>query len=136
VVIVPGEPFPEDWKPEVDADDKHGAASSRAPKIDTMKATYKSCWIVLKEKALREGVPWESLVESYKGRLLYSVDSYMNFGPAVVQFRSELLTWRDLCKPSRPEAPEALLTVSQFRMRFSSVLILRLALRISELQRS
>lgn len=74
---------------------------------------YKSCWIALKEKALREGITWETLVENYKGRLLYSVDSYIKFGPAVVQFRSELLTWRDLCKASRLKASrEVLLTFS------------------------
>lgn len=111
-MIVPGEPFPEDWKPEGDAGGKIGAASSRVPKIDLEKATYKSCWIVLREKALREGVAWETLLENYKGRLHFSAERYMKYGPAVVQFRTELLTWRDLCKPSRPEVPEALLTMS------------------------
>jgi hypothetical protein len=75
------------------------AQNSSSPKVGNK--SYKSCWVFLKDKALQNGFTEQQLIEAYTQRLLFAIDGYLaNHGIEFVQFRAELLTWRDLCKSS------------------------------------
>lgn len=70
-----------------------------ALKGDEKKGTYKSCWKLLAEKARTNKIADAELLGIYKGRLVYTADHYLEaHGQDVAQFRTELLTWRDLCE--------------------------------------